>query len=394
MIEVIEPIKAEIAAIDAALPGLRERVNDAKDEAGEVADIEAKWLSGEDVPALDYLLAQAEDTKAEKLATGLASRRDRLRKRLPASHTVLADHVVPVIEAVLPWAEEVHTTWVQAKAWQQDLPADTVAVVLVQEPGALTDPRTGVLSGEVALHYFRPAKYKSLNVTEVEEAARSHKIALEVGVFTPGDEVDVLRLKVSGVVDGLPTIRRVGPNGLVVQWVRTVLHSGSGADWGRYSTGGRIVSDRNEDGTWSTVMGSTSVHVLEARIVEAFDEDGTRTVTLEQTIRAVALNPSDFVKGLREQAHMWANSVTSLGMLTETSVEFTPGASLTAPHEITVVSTYRSKVPTGEWEAARNREQAEKDNAEQVRELGRTVGEERRQQALDRRHPAVKAAAS
>src|SRR4051812_34332774 len=79
-----ETVRAELADIAIALPLYEQRARDIADEVGAAHEIKARWRKGEDVPALDYAVAKAEDEKATYLSKALSRRRTALTAQLPA----------------------------------------------------------------------------------------------------------------------------------------------------------------------------------------------------------------------------------------------------------------------------------------------------------------------
>lgn len=416
----IEPIKAEVAAIEVQLPAILQHVRDAQDRAGATAEIETKWLRGEDVSAMDYVLAQAEDAKAEALSTGLRRKRDSLVKRLPADNTILAEHLRPVFEAVLPGVP-VHVTNAPLQSWKQDVPDGTVAVVLVQQPGHTIDPYTSAMSGQVTVYFLRSALHRSMEVNAVETAGRAHKRPLEVKTNLPAEApqyatydlpsgtakvqtqrtpeaqehvIDTMTVAVSGVVDGLPIIRKVETFSLVPTWITAILGA---QDIGRVNyVSGRIQSARewNGPGSWRAMLGSTDVKVYAANGKELVHEDGTRTVTVTNRVLLTGAEPGHFVALMQEQANKHAGSVhVGVGMLDSATVEWEPPANVhTDTFVIDVTQTFRSQVATDEWTQARKREQQERETVAHVKESHRVAAEDRVERNKKRLHPGVEAA--
>lgn len=359
----IAPVKATLADLTSALNEATTVVRDIEDGVGPVEDVRTRWVKGEDVPALDYVAAQASEAKAQHIAKVLPNRRDRLANTLPAEDKAIAEHVAPLFRVALPSVTVIATN-APIRTWQQDVPEETVAVVLVQSPRGSTDPLTGVRSGEVTAYYFRNPLYASVPVNALESAAKAQRIGLEVIVNNPAgasawetvagiddksDEdravmvCDRMVMRVSNVLDGLPVIRKVDTSGLHVRlWVDAFFAENGG---------GAVAYDTGHAGprSWRVYAGMSRAHSVSAQTPEATEtiEGNRRTYVVRVPLSTTGVLPYDFLDSIQRRAAEEVGTVTvGLGVLESSEVEYkTPPESRASVQQFEVVLTYGSTVP-------------------------------------------------
>lgn len=398
----VEAINADIALIDSRLPVARARVQDAVDGTGEVADIEARWRKGEDVPDLAHTLATEKDKAARVVVESLPNQRAALTKGLPARNTIPAEHIKPLLQALLPGVP-VFATNAPSRMWQDDVPDDAVGVVLVQEPDHDVDASTGALSGKVRVHYYRLPVYAAINVEALERAAKAARISLEVTSNAPagagGSQLtthdpsasvcDRLTIKVSNVFDGLPSIERVDTSGLHSRdWVTSALRQNGShpspvpVDQERFAFQWKV-----EVGPHTWVIGQPA---------EVRSQDATaagRKVVVTQKMNTHNVDPSDFVATLRTVLAEAVGTVSrGLGLLEGAEVNRLSESRTDRSANYELVLTYASKATDAEQVEQRARNAAEAEAAEQVRESREVAAEERREAAKRRLHPGEQVA--
>lgn len=366
----VEAIQAKIALIDSHLPAILRRAQDVEDGAGETADIEHQLARLEDLPEGAYARSMEADLIAKVQAEKLPKRRAALIKSLPGESTILAEHIKPLFEAMLPGVEVIATT-APAGTWQGHVPGDAVGVVLVQEPTHNVDRYTGLLSGAVSVHYFRLPLYAPVNVEALERAAKAARINLEVSDNSPADRsawrnvagasqqdehdpnttvCDRLTINVSNVIDGLPTTgRRVDTSGLHSrEWVTAALRqNGSQAS-------GVPVDPKRYPYLWKVVVGAHVWVTGHPADVQSDDASaGRRTVVVTQKINTHNVDPSDFVGNLRTVLANALGSVsTGLGLLESADVKEVSGSRTDRTANYGLVLTYVSKAPGDQGSSA------------------------------------------
>jgi hypothetical protein len=354
-----EKVRAELAEVEAALPALLERAQDIADGMSAADEIKSKWKRGIDVPAIDYLTAQAEDEKCVYMSKAMKARGDALRRALPSHGTLLADHIAPAYAGVLPGVEVIVTN-APLNLWKGSIPEGSMAVVLCQTD-AETSPFNGEISGTVTAYYIRSALHRPINVASLEAAARAKRIALEVRSNNVADEsgwvtvagtesgkqpdanamvIDVLNVSVAGVLDGLPVIAKVGGGSPIKDWVLRVF---SGFQTPGVITTARVSVDPNVTKGFSIRYGSSVARATEASSAEQIDGN-ERTLTIRQVVNLTNVDPASFVSVLTEVSEGYLNgSYVGNGVLTDVRFEATEGA-LAGNAPVEIVLTYKSLV--------------------------------------------------
>ncbi|WP_104107969.1 hypothetical protein [Nocardioides sp. 616] len=360
-------VMSELTKTSEALPELREKVADLKDDLSAEADVKVRLKRGEDVPAIDLVLARAEDEIAEYRLTTTEARIDALESRLPAPSTVLADRIAPAFKSVIPGVELI-TTVAPLKTWRSNVPEGTTAVILCVAPKVERDPFRQTFSGTVEAYYIRSGLMRPISVASLEAAHRNGKVTCSMSVSnnrvgdeggwatlagdTTGNQTDVnalvfdhLTVKVSGVLDGLPVIREPKANsGLPKTWVMNVL-SGFTVP-GSIATAG--VSDRpksdHEAFALAYGVGSTA-RSAHPKVTEEI-EGNERTLTVRHKINLVNIEPMGFADQLQECGDGYVGgSYVGMGVLTSVSVEpSSSGSVLNGNNVVAVVTVFASAI--------------------------------------------------
>lgn len=360
----IEIVRGEVAALEARLPDLSTKAADMADGITAVSEVKARWRRGEDVDPADYTAAMAEDARTADLAEYLPRRASALRQGMASAGTVLADHIAPAFKPVLPGVQVI-TTNAPYRLWSKGVPADTLALVIV-EPRVRdieVNPFTSERSGKVAAYFFRPGLYRPISVSALEDAGKALGVGLSVTDNRVGDEagwitaagsgsgnetdpqsvvVDSLSIRVAGVLDGLPIIRRVEGQSPVKGWCASILGGYSRGDV--YATHGLDV--RNPDGGgWRVSYGASFAMGRDPKVTETVNEDGERTLTMHAVVNASGVNAGQFADALDKHASGAVGGVSlGAGLLTEADVSLRQNGRLDGMHLIDVTLTYLSKV--------------------------------------------------
>lgn len=359
--------KAKLAILNDALPALREQVADIADGVTAEAEVKTRLKRGEDIPEGALTFAKERDEIAPYLLKVKEGQALALTKTLPADSTLLADKVAPAFMAAIPGVSVIVTT-APFKSFRSDIPLDTPpVVVLCVDPLIERDGFRETLEGTVSAYFVRPSMLKHLSVEKIEGAHRASKpdCSIEVTRNIVGDVngwvtlagtsegnmtnpedliVDILKVKVSGVVDGLPVLPKVGNGGGVVKtWVLATL--GGFLKPGTVNTGG--IHDVSTEGTNEAMhitygMGST-VRATHPKVSEEID--GTeRTLTVKHVLNLSNIDPVGFADDMNEGSEGWINSIhLDAGVLVERTV--TPrveGPVTGAKHVVEVVTVYKS----------------------------------------------------
>lgn len=355
-----ESVRTELEAVRAALPLLKEKAQDLKDDLGAEAEVKTRIKKGEDVPALDLLIARAEDEIAEYRLKAFTGKANALSNRLPSPHTLLAEHIVPALAGVLPGVEVIATT-APIGLWKGDIPEGTLSVVLYQSPRIETDPYTGVMSGDVTAYFIRSALMRPISIDGLETYAMSKRISLEVRSNNVGDEngwvtvagndkgnqsdptslvMDSLTIRVAGVMDGLPVIRTPETNSPVKDMTLRVF---SGLQRPGIVTTARVsVEPDPQKGTEFVIRYGASTAMAAPPSVSETINDNERTLVLRQVVTVSNVEPASFVAAMTKTADGALNGPT-LGMGVLTDVAITPRESaLSGNNAIEVVLTYKS----------------------------------------------------
>lgn len=366
---IAEGVRAELATVNEALPGLREQVADIADGITEEHEVKAMLKKGEDVPDGALTFARERDERAGYLLKVREAQALTLSKSLPADSPLLADKVAGAFKAAIPGVPVITTT-APFKSFQSDIPSDTPpVVVLCVDPLIETDSFHQTLSGTVKAYFLRSPLMRPLQVSKIEGAHRANKpdCALSVTSNHVGDEsgwvtvggndsldgnqmdpsaiiLDVLNVRVSGVVDGLPVIGKVNArNGVVKTWTLATL-SGF-LNTGTFAAGTlNDVSDIAEQESFVVKYGmGCAVRAVHPTSTEEI-EGNERTLTVRHILNLANVEPVGFADDMREGAEGWINSThLDAGVLTEATV--TPrldGGVMGARHMVDVVLVFMS----------------------------------------------------
>lgn len=355
-----ESIGTELDSIKSVLPTLKAKAQDIEDGLGDADEVKAQWVKGIETPPLALKAAEEEDEKVAYLLKAYTARVNLLSRRLPPPHALLAEHIAPVIASILPGVE-VLTTTAPLNLWKVNVPEGTTAVVLCQSPGLVTNPYTGIMSGTVTAHFIRQALYRPISVDALEKRAREARISLEVSGNVVGDEggwvttagngngnqtdpnalvVDTLTIRVDGVMDGLPVIRKVEVSPPVKDMTMRVF---AGFQTPGIVTTARLSVDPSPpEGTSFIIRLGSSTAMATLPLATETEIDGERTLTVKQVVNVSNVNPADFVQAMTDVAHGYVGGpAIGMGLLTAVQIDQRPGA-LAGNNAVEVVLTYKS----------------------------------------------------
>ncbi len=360
-----ESVRAELASARQSLPALRETARDVQDGLSAEAEVKTRLKKGEDVPAMELVVARAEDEIAAYRLNTAEARIGALSKRLPASSTLLADKIAPAFTPLLPGVEIITTT-APLSTWRNDVPEGTTAVVLsVAE--VVQDPSFQTYSGTVRAYYVRSGLMRPLSVASLEAAHRSTKpdCHMEIKSSQVGDEggwvsvgatnegnqsdptslvLDTLVISVAGVIDGLPVIGKTGIHGgLVKTWT---MHVFGGFLRPGVVTTARIMDmpDISEHEAFVVKYGMSSIaRGTHPKVTEEI-HGNERTLTLRQKINLQGVDLVAFAKEMHEGAQGYVNgSYLDLGILTSaTATPRLEGGVMHGNHVVEVVCVFKS----------------------------------------------------
>lgn len=400
---------AEVDVQTARLSGATAKARDIEDGITAVSEIQSRWRRGEEVTGAEYADAKLQDDMIVDLAAYLGRSINRLKRNLPRESPVLANHVAPAFGPVV--GVEVITTIAQYKEWSENVPADALAVVIV-EPLAReveVNPYTGEQSGKVEVYFFRPGAYRSIRVDDLEAQARELGIAMKVRSNRDADEspwrtvggnaaqarrdpkatvVDRLTVEVFGALDGLPIVRKPLATSPVKTWCADIFAANSKNE--AYTT--NRVDVQNPDGKgWRVGYGASAAFGTEPNVSENINDDGERTLAVRSVVNMSGVNVNDFVGALNQRAQQSVGAVDGNGLLAEAEVSLRRSTPTSGMHAADVVLTYRSQVPSGQWTQQRADEARQREDAANQRESRKVEVEDRRAASKRRRHPGEQA---
>lgn len=400
----------EVAALTARLSEVEEQAQDIKDGITAVSEVQARWRRGEAIEPTAYAAAVGEDARVSDLSVFLPRRIEAATRNLPSTGTLIADYIAPAFGPLLPGVEVIATN-APYREWSKDVPADALALVIV-EPLARAievNPTTGEHSGRVEVYYFRPGLYRPIEVSSLEDTARSLGIAVTVSrnqvadvsrrdtadvadenvVSDPSSSVvDTLTVQVFGALDGLPVIRHAYASSPVKTWCINIFSGASQTEG--YST--NHVNIQNPDQGWRVAYGASVARGVDPKISEVVSDDGERTLTMKAVVNVSGVNVNDFVGALNECAQKSVGGVDGNGLLSEVNVSLRESGRLSGTHAVDVALTYRSQVPSGEWIQQRTDEMRERDAVASQREMRKAEAEDRREASRRKLHPGEQAA--
>lgn len=308
---------------------------DAMIAIGQMPNVQELVIARETVSTVERLVANAERLN-EKDTKGLA----------PEDASPLAVAMVNVIKDVLP------VPVVAAAGRPRDfqsviVPADLAPFVVVVGDGEPEADYVGALSGSVSVYYYRTPIHAYINVTGLEEAGRKSRLRVDVRRNEPGTGdrgvvVDVLKVNVGNLYEGLPIVRKVGnvPN-LAHQFAENLSASVNAQSMVHGS--GRVRT--NLDGTFSSasVLGMTFTGSA-PKWSESIDEDGTRTLTVTSALTLSGFNAQGDIERFKE---LYIGGVSNgVGLLTDLDVQVGMNHKVTGSGvTYSFAATYKSRLP-------------------------------------------------
>ncbi|GAA3817844.1 hypothetical protein [Nocardioides panacisoli] len=198
----------EIDSLTERLTELEARLSTAE---AEVKKIERSWLSGEDVPASDLALAQAEVEKLSTQIKGATATRSALTHRITSARDcAVADALAPIVESILPGVPVV-STYADTDYWSPLDSSARPAVVIVQTNASMHNARSGALSADlITVRYLRSTIHVPLDFAQIDKACFTQGINVQnrYGTLGSGAEfvTDVVKLDVRAIWGGLPAL--------------------------------------------------------------------------------------------------------------------------------------------------------------------------------------------
>lgn len=328
------------ARINERNTSIEKHITEAEKAADVIEDANAMIANGQMPNVQDVLIARETVSTVEQLVanTERLNRKD-AESLAPESASPLALAMVDVIKEVLP-VPVIAAAGKPSDFQSLNAPESIAPFVVVVGDGEPVADYDGALSGSVSVYYYRTPIHGYINVTGLEEAARKGRLRVEVRRNEPasssaGVVVDVLKVSVGNLYEGLPIVRKVSnvPN-LARQFGENLVASTNSQEM----IHGSGYVRPNSNGTFS----STSVQGMSftgsaTKCSESIDNDGTRTLTATSTLTLSGFNAEGDIK--RFKAMCIGTVRLGAGVLTDLDIKVTPSFKMGSGTNYSFVAT-------------------------------------------------------
>jgi hypothetical protein len=230
--------------------------------------------------AEDLSLALAALTLAESRLTESASAVAKAERARISTDTTLAEALVPFVASVLgivPTVQAFRPT---------EVPSELPSAVLVQTKRSTHDRRSGHLSGEVFVHFFRTSLHREAEAAAFERAAERSDLGVMLSRGTSGHTqdngsvVDIVRLPVFGVLPEVPEVDITNPEAVAREIATEVAYRVAMANG--YTIGASLPRTGGDNGRRLAVQ----AEAVSGRVLSDKQAGAVRTLTVEATVKA------------------------------------------------------------------------------------------------------------